>query len=104
MKFFKRGKEFELRGIIGRLGNIIKYNGMTNLIQKEQHGVIAQIFSVEVQTPKSCISLYLQQVLENNSNVFDNISTALPPTKDHDHAIHLVPGSVPPNIRTCRYP
>jgi hypothetical protein len=28
----------------------------------------------------------------------------LPPTRDHDHAIHLQPGSVPPNIRPYRYP
>ena len=28
----------------------------------------------------------------------------LPPISDHDHAIHLIPGSVPPNIRPYRYP
>ena len=28
----------------------------------------------------------------------------LPPIRDHDHAIHLIPGSVPPNIRPYRYP
>ena len=28
----------------------------------------------------------------------------LPPIPDHDHAIHLIPGSVPPNIRPYRYP
>ena len=28
----------------------------------------------------------------------------LPPIHDHDHAIHLIPGSVPPNIRPYRYP
>ena len=27
----------------------------------------------------------------------------LPPIRDHDHAIHLIPGSVPPN-RPYRYP
>ena len=26
----------------------------------------------------------------------------LPPICDHDHAIHLIPGSVPPNIRPYR--
>ena len=26
------------------------------------------------------------------------------PIRDHDHAIHLIPGSVPPNIRPYRYP
>ena len=28
----------------------------------------------------------------------------LPPIRDHDHAIHSIPGSVPPNIRPYRYP
>ena len=28
----------------------------------------------------------------------------LPPIRDHDHAIHLIPGSIPPNIRPYRYP
>ena len=28
----------------------------------------------------------------------------LPPIRDHDHAIHFIPGSVPPNIRPYRYP
>ena len=29
---------------------------------------------------------------------------ALPPVRDHDHAIHLIPRSVPPKIRPYRYP
>ena len=28
----------------------------------------------------------------------------IPPIRDHDHAIHLIPGSLPPNIRPYRYP
>ena len=28
----------------------------------------------------------------------------LPPIRDHDNVIHLIPGSVPPNIRPYRYP
>ena len=28
----------------------------------------------------------------------------LPPIFDHDHAIHLIPRSVPPNIMPYRYP
>ena len=27
----------------------------------------------------------------------------LPPIRDHDHAIHLILGSVPPNIKPYRY-
>ena len=28
----------------------------------------------------------------------------IPPIHDHDHAIHLIPGSVPANIRPYKYP
>ena len=28
----------------------------------------------------------------------------IPPIHDHDHDIHLIPGSVPPNIQPYRYP
>jgi len=41
--------------------------------------------------------------LENHYKVFET-PKGLPPIRDHDHAIHLIPGSVPPNIRPYRYP
>ena len=34
LNFFWEGKEFELRDIIGKLGNIINSNGMTKLLNK----------------------------------------------------------------------
>ena len=41
--------------------------------------------------------------MENHSKVFET-PKGIPPILDHDHAIHLIPGSVPPNIRLYRYP
>jgi len=41
--------------------------------------------------------------LDNHSKVFET-PKGLPPIRDHDHAIHLIPGSVPPNIRPYKYP
>ena len=41
--------------------------------------------------------------MDKHSKVFDT-PKGLPPIRDHDHAIHLIPGSVPPNIRPYRYP
>ena len=103
LKFFSEGKEVELRGIEGKPGRIISYNVMTKLLKKEQQGIIAQLCSLEVQTSKSSISIDLQKVLDNHSKVFET-PKGLPPSHDHDHAIHLIPGSVPPNIRPYRYP
>ena len=41
--------------------------------------------------------------MDNHSKVFET-SKGLPPIRDHGHAIHLILGSVPPNIRPYRYP
>jgi len=103
MKFCAEGKEVELRRIGGKPGNIISSNGMKKLLKKEQRGVIAQLCSLEVPTSKSSISPYLQKVLDNHSKVFET-PKGIPLIRDHDHAIHLILGSVPPNIRLYRYP
>jgi len=52
---------------------------------------------------KSYISPDLQKVLDNHSKVFE-APKILPPICDHYHAIHLIPGSVPLNIRPYKYP
>eukprot|EP00253_Pinus_taeda_P023505 PITA_23505 len=57
----------------------------------------------DVSKLESSISPDLQIVLDNHSKVFET-PKGLPPIRDHDHAIHLIPGSVPPNIRPYRYP
>ena len=103
LKFFSEGKEIELRGIAGKPRKIISSNVMKKLLKKEQRDVIAQLCSLEVPTSKSSIYSYLQKVLENHSKVFET-PKGIPHICDHDHAIHLIPGSVPPNIWPYRYP
>eukprot|EP00253_Pinus_taeda_P002025 PITA_02025 len=103
INFSTEGKEVELRGIAGKPGKIISSNGMTKLLKKEQRGVIAQLCSLDVSTSESSIYPDLQKVLDNHSKVFET-PKGLPPMRDHDHTILLIPGSVPPNIRPYRYP
>jgi len=76
---------------------------MTKLLRKEQQGVIAQLCSLGVQTLKSSNSPGLQKFLDNHSKVFET-PKCLPPIHEHDHVIHLIPRSIPPNIRPYRYP
>ena len=75
---------------------------MTKLLTKERKGVIAQLCSLDVFTLESSISQDLQIVFDNHSKVFET-PKGLPPIHDHDHAIHLIPRSVPPNIKPYRY-
>ena len=76
---------------------------MTKLLKKEQRGVIAQLCSLDVSTLQSSISPDLQKVLNNHSKVFET-PKGLPPIRGHDHAIHLILGSVTPNIRPIDMP
>jgi hypothetical protein len=77
---------------------------MTKLLKKGHQGVIVQLFSLDVQTSKPSIPLDLQGIIDKHSKVFEDIAKGLPPTQNHDHVIHLIHGSIPPNIRPYRYP
>jgi hypothetical protein len=104
MKFSLKGKEIELRGITGKLDKVISSNGMTKLLKKGNQGVIAQLCSLDVQTSKPSIPQDLLGIIDKHSKVFEDIPKGLPPTRNHYHEIHLIPGSVPPNISPYRYP
>jgi hypothetical protein len=101
MKFSLEGKEIELRGITGKPSKVIR---STKLLKKGHQGVITQLFLINVQTSKPLILLDLQGFIDKHSKVFVDIPKGLPPTRNHDHVIHIIPRSVPPNIRPYRYP
>ena len=104
MKFKLDGKDFELRCITGKPSKVIISHSMTKLLKKGHQGVITQLCSLAMQISKYSISLDLQKVMDKHSKVFEDVPRGLPPHRDHDHAIHLILESVPPNIRPYRYP
>jgi hypothetical protein len=104
MKFSLEGKEIELRGITGKPIKVIISKDMTKILKKGHQRVIVQLCSLYVQTSKPSIPLDLQGIIDKHSKVFEDIPKGLSPTRNHDHAIHLIPGSVHPNIRPYRYP
>ena len=73
-------------------------------MKKGHQGIIAQLCSLDVQTSKPYIRQDLQRIIDKNSKVFEDVPKGLPPTQNHDHEIHLILGSVPPNIRPYKYP
>jgi hypothetical protein len=77
---------------------------MKKLLKRGHQSVISQLSSLDVQTSKASIPQDLQGIIDNHSKLFEDIPKGLPPTQNHDHDIHLIPGSVPPNIRPYRYP
>ena len=62
------------------------------------------MFSLDVQTSNFPISPDLQRVINNHSKVFEDIPKGIAPIPDFDHAIPLIIGSIPPNIKPYQYP
>ena len=76
---------------------------MQKLLKKGVDGFVVQLCSLEVSQSKAITHPDLQAIIDRNSVIFD-MPKGLPPKRDHEHAIQLVPGSQPPNIRPYRYP
>ena len=70
MKFSWEGKEYELNGITRKPSKVISSNGMKNLLKKGHQGIVAELCSLDVQNSKFPISLDIQSVINNHSNVF----------------------------------
>jgi hypothetical protein len=74
MIFSSEGKEIELRGIQEKSSKVISSNSMKKLLKNGHHGVISQLFSLDVQTYISSSSSYLKIFINNHSKVFGEIS------------------------------
>ena len=75
---------------------------MQKIPKKGADGFVAQLCSLQVSQSRALTHLDLQEIIDHHSVIFD-IPKGLPPKRDHEHAIQLVPGSQPPNIRHYRY-
>eukprot|EP00253_Pinus_taeda_P023196 PITA_23196 len=88
----------------GSTHNFIHYFNSQELFMKfSTEGKEVELRGIARKPGKIISSNDLQKVLDNHSKVFET-PKVLPPIRDHDHAINLIPGSVPQNIRPYIYP
>jgi hypothetical protein len=73
-------------------------------INEQPSKIWSYVLVLYVQTSKPSIPLDLQAIIDKHSKIFEDIPKGLPPTRNHDHDIHLIPGIFPPNIMPYRYP
>ena len=77
MKFSWEGKYYELNGITKKPSKVISSNGMKHLLKMRHQGVVAKLFSLDVQTLNFPISPNLQRVINKHSKVFEDIPKGL---------------------------
>jgi hypothetical protein len=102
MQFDQEGHQYKFQGITASSPEVISSHCMEKLLKKCHSGVISQFHAIQAtETPS--VTEDLQALLSKHQMVFST-SQGLPPSCGvHDHSIPLVPGSLPPNIRSYRH-
>ena len=77
---------------------------MQKILKEDANGFVAHLCSLEVFQSNALTHLDLQEIIDHQSLILRDMNKGLAPKRDHDHAIQLVLGSQPPNIRPYRYP
>jgi hypothetical protein len=103
MQFDKEGHQYKFQGITAGSPEIISSHRMEKLLKKGHSGVIAQLHAIQA-TKTPSVSQDLQAILSKHQLVFSTPQGLPPSCGVHDHSIPLVPGSLPPNIRSYRHP
>ncbi|KAL4347328.1 hypothetical protein GQ457_17G018120 [Hibiscus cannabinus] len=81
---------------------IISGEKMQKLTAKDPH-FFGELYFLSVDSQQSNTPEYLQPLLDRFHTVFEE-PKGLPPPRSHDHAISLLPGAQPVNLRPYRFP
>jgi hypothetical protein len=81
---------------------MVSSHQMKKFLKKGMDGFVAQLCSLEVSQSNALIHLDLQAIIDLHSVILGDMPKGLPPKRDHDHAIKIVLGSQPPNIKPYR--
>ncbi|KAL4310839.1 hypothetical protein GQ457_01G000630 [Hibiscus cannabinus] len=103
LKFSKDDRVITLQGGTSPTTlKIISGEKMQKLTSKDPH-FFGELYFLSVDSSTSTTPTYLQPLLDSYQSVFAE-PTSLPPPRSQDHAITLVPGALPVNLRPYRFP
>lgn len=107
MKFIHEGKSIELKGNIKAHSHTISPTQLRRIIQNNGASAFFHIRILDPDLPSNQPNTTshpeLTQILTKYSSLFQT-PTTLPPSRNTNHAIHLLPNSNPINVRPYRYP
>lgn len=104
MRFQVQELEYCLQGELKPATSVVGCKVMTRLLRKEREDMLIQIIP-NVPTSNSIAEggTQIRELLYEYADIFQN-PTHLPPTRQHDHMIELLPHTAPISVRPYRYP
>jgi hypothetical protein len=105
MAFWNEGKFVQLAGVQAKIGSCQEVNPrvLTNMLHQAAVTEIVELQLVEADSSKgTAVPGEVDEILNKFSVVFDE-PAGLPPPRQFDHAIPLIEGAKPVNVRPYRY-
>lgn len=103
MRFTIQECEHQLQGETKPEATVISCKSMTRLLRKEREAMLVQVAPAMSNQKVNPYPEQLQPVITKYAELFLP-PTALPPVRDHDHRIELLPNTTPISVRPYRYP
>lgn len=102
MTFTQKGKEFQLKGIPPSNSKLVDPDKLAKNLPNSAHAYAIQLVSVAAATTTP-LDPQIPVLLNEFEDVFME-PKGLPPHRAHDHAIPLLEGTSPVNVKPYRYP
>lgn len=104
LRFTYNGSRISLKGIKDSLSSCpkVKARKLKGLIRKGGIAQVVHLCQVQPVPVTESVPLPVQQLVDSNQHLFKNPDT-LPPSREFDHSIPLLPRVKPVNIKPYRY-
>jgi len=104
LRFSYQGSRISLKGIKDTLSSCpkIKVRKLQGLIRKGGIAQLIHLCQVTPPLPPDMIPVPVQQLVDSQAHLFKD-PDSLPPSREFDHHIPLIPGVKPVNVKPYRY-
>ena len=104
MRFHVGGVSMIIQGDPSLSTSLVSLKTLWKAIRQQGEGILVELGCIKVMETevRPEIPIPVQKVLNQFQKIFDS-PIGLPPRRSHDHAITLLPGTLPINVRPYRY-
>lgn len=103
MKFTVEGAAYQLQGELDPQTSMVSCKAMKRLLRKEKEAMMVQVVPVANPSELEKVPSQITTLINKYKDIFQS-PTTLPPAREQDHKIELMPNTSPVSVRPYRYP